>query len=276
MNKKAIIGVIVAVVIIAGGVGAYFLWSAGDYVLYSNAFKKTFGVDSMEYSTSVKATLDSTTMNATGNFKLKGMKSSSPQFINTMTISGETITQFCDGEYIYTEDGGSKNKMKIGGGADPTPEPTPQQQGKENEEFSYEAYISEFASLIDATKLKDIGSIEPIDEKYIEKINTSDKDGGKQFDVELNPSIIDWLSDKILSEGSSTSNSPNSPTVVIDAIKYSALVKDGYVSQIAFSLDISVTAAGDTEAQKAVVDLTIKPVNPGKEVSFDLPSTEGF
>jgi len=92
--------------------------------------------------------------------------------------------------------------------------------------------------------------------------------------VVLLPAIIDELKSKFLND--SGSSNPNSPTVEFDSITYSAKVKDGFVTQIEFNFKLSITAPGDTEAKKATVALTIKPVNPGKEVSFDLPSTEGF
>jgi len=265
MSKKIVIG---ALFLILFGVFATGCGSV-DYMTYSEAFKKTFDTDSMELTTSVKASLDGgADISSTGTFKLKDM-SSTPQFINIMNIGGQTVTQFCDGEYVYTDDGTTKNKAKIGGSADPQP-----QQQKQDAEFSYDAYISEFSSLIDAGKIKEMSSLEPIAEKYVDKITAKDADGGKQFDVVLLPAIVDELKSKFLNE--SATSTQNSPEVELKSVTYSAKVKDGYVTQIDFNFKLSITAPGDDTAKEATVDLTIKPVNPGKAVEFDLPSTEGF
>jgi len=265
MNKKVILTICAVVIIAIIIVAAYLLYSAGDYSLYSNAFKKTFNVDSMELNTSVQASIDGSNISSTGNFKLKGMNST-PQFINTMTIGGQTITQFSDGEKVYTDDGTNKNKMQMG------ENPQPRQE-KENTGFSYDAYISEFSNLIDASKIKELNSLEPVAEKYVDKISKKDTDAGKQFDITLLPQAVDELVSKFLSENLS---SQNSPTVSVNSITYSATVSDGYVAKIVFKLDLNVTAPGETEAKKAIIDFTITPVNPGKAVSFDLPSTDSF
>ncbi|MCL2814090.1 MAG: hypothetical protein FWD23_05770 [Oscillospiraceae bacterium] len=268
MGKKIIIGILALILVGMNTVGCSLFSAYNDYSTYSSAFKKTFDTDSMELTTGVKASLDGgTEISSTGTFKLKGMKGT-PQFINIMTISGQTVTQFCDGEFVYTDDGASKNKMKLGQSSEPQP-----QQQKQNAEFSYDSYISEFSSLIDAGKIKEMSSLEPIAEKYVDKITATDANGGKQFDVVMLPAIVDELKSKFLNE---SSTNQNSPTVDVDAITYSATVKDGYVVQIVFNFKLSITAPGDDAAKKATVDLTLKPVNPGQEVSFDLPSTDGF
>jgi len=271
MKKRTTIAIAVILLLSLLTTSCSLLSGYNDYSSYTSAFKKTFDTDSMELGTTVKASLDGgTSMTSTGTFKLKGMKSSAPQFINVMTINGQTVTQFCDGQTVYTDDGteGGKNKMSIGTSNDPQP-----QAQKQNAEFSYDSYISEFSSMIDAGKIKEMNTIEPIAEKYVDKITTKDVDGGKQYDVVLLPAIIDELKDKFLNEGSSNQNSP---TVDFDTITYTAIVKDGYIAQITFNFNLGITAPGDTAAQKATVELTIKPVNPGTAVSFDLPSTDGF
>jgi len=267
MSKKIVIGALFLILfgVFAAGCGSV------DYMTYSDAFKKTFG-DSLELNTSVKASLDGgSTITSTGTFKLKGMESGNPQFINTMVIDGKTVTQFCDGEFVYTDDGASKNKMKIGGGGDEKGGPPNPQ--KDSSEFSYDSYLTEFSSLIDAAKIKEMGSLEPIAEKYVDKISSTDLGGGKQFDVVLLPAIVDELKSKFLDDRATTQNSP---TINVEAIKYSATIKDGYVQEIVFNFEMNITAPGDSTAKEATVDLTIKPVNPGQAVEFDLPGTEGF
>ena len=268
MNKKVLVIIIVAVVVIAAAIGIYLIFSSGSYSQYSKAFENTFDADSMNLDTSVKAVLDDgTSISSTGNFKLKNMKTT-PQFLNTMTIGGETITQFSDGKYVYTDDGSNKNKISLGD------EPTPKQQERSSSDFSFEAYVSEFSGLLDASKIKQINALEAVAEKYVDKISAENVSGGKKYVVTLLPQAVDELFDNFLNEN--LSDKSMSPTITLNAITYSATVSSDYVSEVAFKIDMDVIPPGDTTVRRAVVDFAIKPVNPGKSVSFDLPDTAGF
>jgi hypothetical protein len=267
MNKKAVITICIAAAVVAIGVIVYLVFLNSDYNVYTSAFKKTFNTSSMEFNTSVKATVDSSTVNSTGNFKLKGMNST-PQFINTMTISGNTVTQFSDGSYIYTDDGASKNKIQMGA--------TPQVRNeKDGAAFTYDDYISEFSSLIDASKIKSIGSMEPIEEKYVEKITTSRSGNNRRFEVTLLPAAVDEYVSAFVSEN--LTNQSMAPDVTAKKVVYTATTDgSGYLTEVSIKLTLDVIAPNDTVTKEVTVDFAIKPVNPGKSVSFNLPSTDGF
>ena len=268
MNKKVIIIIIAVVVVIAAAIGIYLVFSGSGYSQYSQAFKNTFNVNSMEFDTSVRVELDDgRKIISTGNFKLKDLDSN-PQFVNTMTIDGQTVTQFSDGANIYTDDGTNKNKMRIGD------EPTPKQQERESDDFSFDAYISEFSSLLDASKIKQLNALEAVAEKYVDKIESENVSGGKKYTVTLLPQAVDELVDNFLNEN--LSNKAMSPTAEIFAVTYTATVVSDYVTEIAFSIDMDVTAPGESTKERVTVDFTISPVNPGRNVDFSLPSTDGY
>ncbi|MCL2034049.1 MAG: hypothetical protein FWG94_04870 [Oscillospiraceae bacterium] len=264
-NKKAIISVCIVLLLVAAAAAVYFIYSSSGYSAYSGAFKKTFNTDSMELNTSVKAVVDGATVSSTGNFKLKGMNTT-PQFLNVMTVGGQTVTQFSDGVYIYTDDGQSKNKMEMGATPDPHRE-------KENAQFSMDSYLSEFSSLLDASKIKELNSLEPVAERYVEKISVSNVSGGKRFEVTLLPAAIDELVGTFISEKLSNELSPE---VAWKSVVYTATVSNGYVSEIAFKLNLDVTPPNETVLRDVTVDFIISPVNPGRPVAFDLPDTSGF
>lgn len=268
MNKKTIITICVAVLVIAAGVAAFLVYSNSDYSVYSSAFKKTFGLDSMELDTSVTAKVDGTTTTSTGNFTLTG-KSSTPNFVNVMTIGGQTITQFCDGKYIYTDDGRTKSKVQMGASQQPQ-----QRQEKDGGSFTYEAYVSEFSSLLDANKIKELNSLEPVAEKYVDKITSTNSGSVRQLEVTLLPAAVDELVAKFLSEN--LSNQSMSPTVAAKKVVYTVMVSNGYITEIAFNLLLDVTAPNEASAKEVIVDFTLTPVNPGQAVNLTLPSTGGF
>ena len=269
--KKAVIIIIVIVVLAAAGVGAYFYFANSNYQLYSKAFDKTFKTNSLELNTSVKAkAADGTSISSTGNFKIKDMNTT-PQFINTITVSDGTSVQFSDGITVYTDDGRNKSKMTIG--EDPSHRHFDKSDGGGQAENSLENYINTYSSLLDASKFKQINSLEPVAEKYVDKIETESVSGGKRFIVTLLPAAVNDLFDTFVSE-----NVPEdtSPAVSLNSIKYTATVVSDYVSEITFSINMDVTMPNSGGPQNIVVDLTITPVNPGKPVTFDLPSTAGF
>ena len=267
MNKK-VLGSIIAAVVVVLAVGAYFIFTGSDYSLYSKAFKKTFDVNSMELNTSVKAVVDGgMNISSTGNFKVADMNANT-QFINSMNINGQSVVQFSDGSYIYTDDGSFKNKVRMGG------DPEPKQQEKESDGFSFDAYISEFSGLLDASKIKELNAFEPVAEKYVDSIDTVNVSGGKKFIVTLLPQAVDELVDTFLNENLTNKNM--SPTIEINSMTYSATVVSDYISEIAFNIDMDITAPGENTSRRASVDFVIKPVNPGQQVSIDLPSTDGF
>jgi len=271
MNKKAIIIIIVAVVVIAAAIGIYFIFSSSDYSLYSKAFENTFNVNSMDLQTSVKASVDGgAEITSNGHFKVKNMDSNT-QFLNSMSMNGRDILQFSDGSYLYTNDGSGKNKVSISGDR---AEPETRQRERENEDFSFDAYISEFSSLLDASKIRELNAFEPVAEKYVDKIEAVSVSGGKKFIVTLLPEAVDELIATFLNEN--LSNKSMSPTIELNSIVYSATVVSDYISEISFQLDVDITAPGENTTKRATIDFAIQPVNPGQEVSFDLPDTSDY
>lgn len=272
MKGKKLIPIIIAAVVVIGVVIFYFVYSSSGYSAYNKAFTSTFDVDSMDIKTSVKATIDGSLINSTGSFKIKGLKGdpNKVEFVNSMIIGGKEITQFSDGKDIYIDDG-AKYKMSLGSSSQ---EPAMRQGDDGDREFSYEAYISEFSRFLDAGKIKELNSLEPVAEKYVKKISTSNVSGGKRYDVELLPELISKLTEQFLDENISTESLK--PTVNMNKVVYAVIIKDGYISEIAFHLEMDVTAPGETEKKAAVVELSFQPQNPGKSVDFSLPSTEGY
>jgi len=270
MNKKIIIGIIAAVVVIALAVGAYLIFSSNNYSLYTKAFKNTFDVDSMNLKTNVKAvmTADNSGIEATGSFKISGMQTPPTKFVNTMKIMEMTITQFSDGVYLYTDDGTNKNKIKLGD------QPDSKEEEREYQDFSFEAYVGEFTSLLDVSKIKQLNALEPVAEKYVDKIETQSVTGGKKFTVTLLPQAIDELIATFLSEN--LTNKSLSPKVKVNSISYLVTISNNYISEILFRINMDVTAPNENTAKNIRVDFTITPVNPGSAVKVELPSTAGF
>jgi hypothetical protein len=191
-----------------------------------------------------------------------------PQFINIMRIGGQTVTQFSDGQFIYTDNGETKNKIRMG-------QPPDARREKEDTAFSYEAYINEFSSLLDAGMIRQLNAMEPVAERYVDKITSTKIGNDRRLEVALLPQAVDELISVFLREN--LTNQALAPTVSVKEVVYTTTVNaNGFVSEIGFNVALDVTAPGESNAHGATVEFKINPANPGQAVSFNLPDIEGF
>jgi len=237
--------------------------SASSYFVYMNAFMNTFDVNSIALNTSVVASLDGgSSITSTGTLMMQNMDANM-QFINDMYIDGLNVLQVCDGEYVYTISSQGFNKIRLGS------EPEPKEQENQNEDFSFDAYISEFSGLLEASKIVELNSFGPVAEKYIDNIETVYVSGGKKLIITLLDEAVDELIGIILSEN--LSGRDVRPDIEINSITYSVTVITDLIFEINFNIDMDITAPGDLTTRRATVDFMIEPSDPGQPVSFMLP-----
>lgn len=265
-TKRNIIIIVVAVVVLIAVGVAVSLYMASPYTSYARAFDKTTRVGSLEFDTTVTATMDGQTTTATGNMKLRDFAGSSVNFINTMEIGGQTVTQFCDGENIYQNDGGAQTAFAVGD--------QPQPQGKG--EFSMDAFLQEFTGLLDASKLKDLQIADKLDQNIIQSIEKT----GDSYIVTLAPQLVDELANSLIN--ASMQEGADNPTVTVNSFGYVAHQNGGYIDGITYDADLDVDipaslsgeAGGVTKNVRLTVALDI--VNPGTAVEFTLPAADGY
>ncbi|MDR1532982.1 MAG: hypothetical protein LBS62_12535 [Clostridiales bacterium] len=267
MKSKIIIAAAVILVIVAAAV-VYFTTSA--YNGYSGAFDKSAKVNGTEYQTTVKVTVDGQVTTATGNFKIRDI-TSKVNFLNVMDINGTRVTQFTDGEYIYTDDGQARTKFKIGEKV--------QQTQKEPGAFDLENYIQEFSGLLDASKIKDLKIAEKLDQRIIEKITKRSVAGGTEYDVTLAAQLVNDIFKSIVN---SEAQGGVNPECELKSFAYTAAVNGAnYIGGITYKADMDVTfptalTGGGDETKSIQLELNLAVVNPGTPASFTLPDTSGF
>ena len=272
MKSKLVLIIIITVVAIGVIVGI-IAYSSNAYTGYAAAFSNSTKQTSMEYDTSLKATLDGETTTATGNMKIRDIMTK-VNFINEMTIDGNKIVQFTDGDYIYVDDGQSKTKFKIG------EQPETQPKGDDKGGFSMDYYIQEFSILLDASKIKDLKINERLNQNIVQKITKENAGDNVKYEVTLAPQLVNDIFDTVISDQFADEVSPKCS---LKSFKYTALAnKSKLMDSIVYYIDMDVTfpaaltgeASDDKKSMQ--LELTMKYINPGKPVSFDLPSTSGF
>ncbi len=266
-GKKLVIIIVAAVVVVAAAVVAVVVYSTNPYTSYARAFDKTTSVGSLEFNTAMTATMGGETTTATGNMKLRDFSGPNVNFLNTMDIGDQTITQFCDGENIYQDNGGEQTAFAVGD------QPQPAEKG----EFSMEAFLQEFSGLLDASKLKDLQIADKLDSNIIQNIEKS----GSNYNVTLAPQLVDELAASLIN--SSMEEGADNPTVSVNSFSYVAHEDaNGYIDTITYKADMDVTIPASLSGEdrditeNVELDVALQVVNPGKPVNFDLPDTDGY
>ncbi len=263
MRNRWIIFIIVAI-IFAVSIVSFLMFRANPYTEYSNAFSKTLKSGAMEFNTNVKVSIDGKEANYTGNFKIKNIDSD-VNFINVMNLEGETITQFTDGEYIYQDDGVSQTKFKI----DDKP------QMKEKGEFNMDSFEKEFAGLIDMSKIKELKIVDILDKNIIESIDKS----GNAYNITLAEDLVQDLVKSMINE---ESQSKASPEFTLNKFSYKATENSSKaIDNITYYADFKVVfpselTKSDAVTKNVILEIALTALNPGSNVEFTIPSTEGY
>lgn len=272
MKNKLVLIIIIALVVIAGGIG-FFVYSSNPYTSYAAAFSNSTKQTSIEYDTALKATMDGTVTTATGNMKIRDI-ATKVNFVNVMNIDGKTITQFTDGDYIYMDDGSKKTKFKIG------EQPDTQPGGDDKGNFTIDNYIQEFSILLDASKIKDLKINESLTQNIIQKITKTSSGSNTVYNVTLAPQLVNEIFNTIISEQFADEASPQ---CALKSFSYEATANSSkLIESVTYKVDMDVTfpaklTGESSDTQKSIqLELTMNYVNPGQPASFDLPDTSGY
>jgi hypothetical protein len=266
MNAKTVIAVCAAVLTAAAATLVYLAYSNSDYTVYSRAFRKTFNTDSIELDTGVRVAAGALSASSSGRLRMKDMNATT-RFVNEMSVNGQAVTQFGDGEYIYTDDGVEKRRVS----AEEIPRAT---VGDSGGAFSFDAYINSFAAMLDIGKIRELRALEPIEEKYVESITVLRNGEKRSFEFILIPEAVELIIAAFLNENAD--DPALAPDVSIVSFSYTVVVEDGYAAEVAYRLRTEVTPPFETASTAVSIDFTLKTVNPGTPVEFSLPPTDGY
>jgi hypothetical protein len=265
-RKMKLRTVIIIVVILALGAAGALFYLNTPYYGYKNAFEKTLKVGSANFATVVTANVDGDLISASGDFKMT-FDGRDSIFINVMQIEGQTITQFSDAAYVYSDDGKSKMKFKIGD--DPN-----QRVDKEEVKFDVQKFTSEFARLLDASKIRDLQILQQAEENIIDKITKTTENGKTVYNIEISEQLVDNVVDSVTAGAEDVSYTLNEFTYRTTA--------DEYVEKLEYLVDADVTIpgkyteSGADETKNFRLELSMTAVNPGSPVEIILPDTSSF
>lgn len=248
------------------------------YSGYSAAYNKVTANGGMDADFDVTLKMDGETTDCDGNFKLDTSDGNNI-LLYEMNINDNTITQFSDGEYIYTDTGDHKTKYAL----DSKPSASgdsqeAQKKDSDNATFNTSEFLSEFASFLEAGKIKELGLLSPIEQAAISNIS---EDGGV-YTLEFSDNLVKkYLNIMIENETGNASGD----TLNIDDLNgftYKATVSNELITKVEYSGTIvvnvpaSLMSSGEEATYDMEFDIVITFNNPGEKVSVDIPSTDGY
>lgn len=249
---------------------------SGDYSTYANAYNKVTASGGMEANFQLTLKMDGVTKNSNGNFKLDTSSGKSILYYE-LDVDGAKITQFSDGDYIYTDADGHKTKFALN--SKPTaPGDSKEAEHKDNTgTFDTESFLSEFSSFLEAGKIRELGLLSPIEKNAVNNVSFSDNVYTLTFSDSL---VKNYLNIIIANQTKGAGDN-----LKIDELKdltYKATVSGDIVTDVQYTgvmsvhVPGSITADGNDADYSMDMDIRISFVNPGSAVNVTLPSTDGF
>lgn len=255
--------------------------NGADYGKYSSAYKKVTANGGMEAKFSVSLKMDGETSNSTGTFKLDTSDGNNVLYYE-MTVDGNKVTQFSDGEYLYTESDGHKTKYALNSKPSASSD-KPEAQAKDSgSEFNTENFLSDFSGFLEAGKIKEMGLLSPIEQAAVSSIKSETSGGKTVYTLGFSESLVKKYLNIMIENQTSKSGSDALQIDELKDFKYTAEEKNGIITGTTYSgvLKVKVPASLMSSGNAAEYDMTLSIdidfVNPGEAVSISLPSTDGY
>ncbi len=275
MIRRSKITVLVALVLTA----VFMLSACGTdpYTEYAAAYNKLAANGGIDANIRLTLEMDGTTQYYAGNFKVDNRKDMI--YYEMESMEGKTI-QFSDGNYLYIIQGDNKLKYSLkddgGNGDGPTEPQAPEGEEQTAPTFETSGFLGDFASMLEAGKIKELGLLSPIERAAVTKTTKN----GDVYTLEVSDAIVKKFLNTMAEDQAGTSD-----TIQVSDLKdfkYTATIKNGVVTANTYSCSVTVKVPGslmsDGNAVSYKLSLSIKVEynNPGQAVSITLPSTEGY
>lgn len=251
--------------------------NSASYDTYASAYNRLWSNGGIDASISADMKMEGESRHFDGNFKVDATKN---QIYYELESSGGKTVQFSDGSYLYTEQGDKKIKYKLGAGGDsskPVQQPNPDGgEEKGAPEFNTSDFLNDFASMLEASKIKELGLFDPIAKAAVTK-TTKD---GDVYTLDISDTVVKIFLNKL-----AVSQSDSGDTVQVTQMKnfkYTAVITNGVVNAQTYSGDVTVKVpaslmgSGQEKEYQVNFNVTMNFNNPGKSVGFTLPSTDGY
>lgn len=272
--KKRLIAVILCVMLVLTGCAG-----GASYKTYKDAYQKMSEPGSMDADINLKLTTDSDTVTADGNMKMNR----DGAMYYEMKVNDTEVTQFTSGDKLYSDINGNKAVYSTSGSSD-NEKPKPDGGNEQKEEatgFDVNAFMEEFATMLEAGKIKEMGLFDPIPQASIKSLEVEKVSDGKDLVLTVPDSFVEKLFNVMIEEQVSDEDYALSFSNLKDFKCSMHINSDGVLSAMSYSgnTDVTVPEALTGEDEEVInmdIELSISLNNPGQSVEVPQPSTEGY
>lgn len=244
------------------------------YENYAAAYNKVTANGGLHAKFDLSLEMDGEKKETEGTFKLD-TSSGKSILLYEMTVDGNDVLQFSDGDYIYTNVDNQKSKFAIDSKPSADSESKEGSAKDDNSDGSFEtsAFLSEFSSVLEAGKIKELGLLSPIEKAAIKDIKEENGVYTFTFSEEMVKNYLNIMVEK--ETGKSASDTVNINE--LNDFVYKATVKDGIITDTEYSgiLKMNVPGrlltSGEDTTYDIDLDIKITFVDPGNAVTVELP-----
>ena len=252
--------------------------SSDKYGDYQKAYEAMSAPGSLDADIALDLVTDSETVKASGNMKMNQKGS----MYYELKVGSTNVVQFVKDGILYSDIDGVKTTYDTKSKSNEKPKTEGGQPMKEDGSgFDLSAFLEEFATMLEAGKIREMGLFDPIPKEVVKNVTVSESGGGKEYVLELPESAVEKLFNTMIEE--QVSNEAY-------ALKFSNLSDfkctmhvngSGVLDGMHYAGKTNVTIPGEltggseeTIPLNIAIDITIN--SPGASIEVPNPDTSGF
>lgn len=274
MKRKMITAALTASVIMFGcGFG-----SGNTYGDYEEAYMALMAPGSLNTDITLILNMEEETVRAEGNMK---MDQSGAMYFE-LEMGDKKVTQYAKDGKLYSDVDGAKEVYDTS--EKNAQKPVPKDGDARKEEgsgFSTTEFMEEFASMLEAGKIREMGLLDPIPEQMIDEITAKEEENGIIYTLDLPDSFMEKIFNIMIREQVSEEEYAVSFSNLKEFRCYMHENADGILDGMRYegNTDVTIPEALTGEAEKTEnlsLELQLDVVDPGSEVTIPEMDLSGF
>ena len=220
---------------------------------------------------------DNTEIQALGNMKVD-LNSQAMYF--ELNVDDNKVVQYLSDGKVYTEVNGEK--MVTDTNNKEQSEKNPENEGAEKkdsaESFDETAFINEMATTLEATKIKEMGLLDPIPENVVTKVTATDDESGTTYTFSLSEIMVSKLFETLIAEQTSDSDTSLSFEDMKDFSCVMHANSNGVLDNMKYGGSTVPAELTGSDEMTFDMDITINVAlnNPGEAVEVPSYDVSGF
>ncbi len=248
--------------------------TSGNYSAYSDAYEAMAASGSMDADFDLNIVTSEENVNAFGNMK---MDVNSGELYLEMSVGDTTVIQSLQDGVLYTDIDGQRSQFSTTSESNDNERPKTEggTEEKDNaESFELETFLEELATMLEATKIREMGLLDPIPESVISEITSESDSSGTTYTLVLSDTIVDKIFNVMIEEQVSDSENALSFEDLQNFECTMHANSDGVLDGMTYGGSTSVTVpasltGGEAETFDMTISIEISFNNPGSTI--DIP-----